>query len=191
MGNIKKISNKNKSTTKIYQFKIILKHIKPEIWRRIQVKSDINLAEFHLFLNEAMGWYNSHLHQFIIEDNYYGMCDDDLVFELDYEIKDEEDYEIKDVITKEKQKILYEYDFGDGWEHEVVLEKILDLEDGIEYPRCIAGEKACPPEDCGSYSGYENICELMKNSDDSEYEEMIEWLGGIYDPEEFDLKKYK
>lgn len=83
----------------------------------------------------------------------------------------------------------YIYDFGDYWEHSILLENILEAKDKVQYPICLSGERACPPEDCGSIPGYEDLCEIMKNRKDEEYQEMIEWLGVEYDPEHFDVEE--
>ena len=126
----------------IYQLKITLKYIRPPIWRRVQVPSDIILARLHRIIQVAMGWYDSHLHQFIVGEKYYGVPSIDEFSEL--ELKDERRARLKEVLSKPKKKIVYEYDFGDGWEHEILLEKILQPELGVRYPRCIGGARSCP-----------------------------------------------
>jgi hypothetical protein len=110
--------------------------------------------------------------------------------EFDDRIIDEEKIKINQIITYEKQEFMYVYDFGDGWEHTVILEKILDVDPSVKYPKCIAGARACPPEDCGNYPGYKKICEIMKDPTDPEYESTLEWLcNKKYNPEEFYLLK--
>ena len=130
---------------KIYQFKISLKGIRPSIWRRIQIPENYDFYELHVAIQDAMGWYDYHLHQ-------------------------------------------YEYDFGDSWEHKVVLEKIIPAEEGEKYPKCIAGKRACPPEDCGGIWGYEELLNIMSNPKHPKYKERKEWLGGKLEPEKFDPK---
>lgn len=177
-------------TSNIYQFKITLRDKKPKIWRRIQVSGNYNFWELHLVIQDAMGWEDCHLHQFEITNPKTG--EKDL-------ISLSEDIGFDDTISGKKAKIAkyflapkdkanYEYDFGDGWEHEVVLEKILPAVVGSKYPQCIAGERACPPEDCGGVWVYENLLEIMANPKHPEYEERMEWVGDEFNPEEFDPK---
>ncbi len=135
----------NTNPAKIYQLKVTLEHIRPPIWRRIEVPSNLPLPELHLVLQAAMGWTNSHLHQFRVGKAYYGDPDIDEFGELN--LKDESKLRLTKLLSKPKQKMVYEYDFGDGWEHEIVLEKILPAGPAIHYPRCLGGARACPPED--------------------------------------------
>jgi hypothetical protein len=94
---------------------------------------------------------------------------------------------ISDLLAKEKEKIIYEYDFGDSWEHEVILEKVLPLDEKMKYPVCLAGEMNCPPEDCGGVWGYADILKILKHPDHEEYESYMEWLGDDFDPENFNI----
>ena len=167
-----------------YQLKISLNNIKPPIWRRFLVQSDIKLPDLHKAIQTVMGWTNSHLHQFIIDGEFYSEPDD----EAFAEIIDYRKIRLKKVLTEEKQKIKYEYDFGDGWEHTIVLEKIL-TDSALKYPLCVAGKRNRPPEDCGGPSGYEDLLKVISNPADEEYKEMIEWLGEGFDPERFDLEE--
>lgn len=181
-----------KNFKNIYQFKITLKGIKPPIWRRIQVPETYTFWDLHVAIQDSMGWSDYHLHQFEILDPsigkkvLIGIPDD----ENDWLIKTLPDWKqkISRYFSMENSKANYEYDFGDGWEHIVKLEKILPKDETISYPVCIAGKRKCPPEDCGSTPGYENILRLMKNPEDEEYESMIEWLGGRFNPEDFNFK---
>jgi len=182
----------------IYQFKITLENSKPPIWRRIQVPEDYTFWDLHVAINDAMGWYDSHLHAFTrtnprsLRDvlRIHTEFEDDDPWDLDEEAKEESKTYIKDILTLEKPKINYEYDFGDGWRHYVVLEKILPKENGVEYPRCIAGKRACPPEDVGALWGYYDFIEAVNNPKHPQHEEMVEWIGeDSWDPEEFDPLK--
>jgi len=177
---------KEASQAKIYQLKITLRDMRPSIWRRVQVRSDVTLAKLHRIVQTAMGWYDSHLHQFIVGDTYYGVPSiDDLS-----EVEDERKKRLGQLLSKPQRRITYEYDFGDGWEHEILLEKILPPEPGVRYPRCIGGARACPPEDCGGTGGYENFLAAIRDPGHEEHEEMLEWIGGEFDPEEFDLDEF-
>ena len=176
-------------TKKTYQIQISLRGSKPRIWRRILVKSDLLLSDFHNIIQTSMGWTNSHLHQFIKDRIFYScrMSDDDF-----YEDMDNVDYSkmrIADLLNKEKDKINYEYDFGDGWEHDIVLEKIYSNGDHKNTPVCLTGKNNCPPEDCGGIWGYYNMLEILKQPEHEEYEEYIEWLGEDFGPKYFNKEK--
>jgi len=171
---------------KIYQIQIALKGFKPKIWRRLLIPSDLLLSDFHKIIQTTMGWTNSHLHQFIKNGIFYTerMVDDDTWGEMND--VDYKEIKISDLLKSENEKIIYEYDFGDGWEHDIILEKILPVDDKINYPICVKGKMNCPPEDCGGIWGYSDLLDILKNPDDAEYESYIEWLGGKFDPEYFD-----
>lgn len=173
---------RNKQPTVIYQLKVTLKNSKPPIWRRIQVAGDTSLDKLHLILQTVMGWENDHLHQFKIGPDYYSAEDADL------DCEDETQFDLSEVVSGVKQKFLYEYDFGDSWEHEIVVEKILQPEAGVHYPVCLAGKRAGPPEDSGGVWGYESLLEIVNNPEHPDYDERVEWLGEDFDPEAFDLE---
>ena len=170
----------------IYQIKVTLKHSKPPIWRRIQVRGDTRLDKLHDILQAVMGWWNAHLHQFIVGGNYYGEPNpDDEDWGL--ELLDETKVRLYQLAAGEKFKFVYEYDFGDSWEHLLLVEKLLPPEKGVSYPCCLKGKRACPPEDVGGVWGYEGFLEAIKDPDHADHEDMLEWVGGDFDPEEFDL----
>ena len=168
----------------IYQLKITLKESRPPIWRRFQVRSDVTLAKLHRIIQEVMGWFDGHLHQFIVGRIYYGVPDPDDLSET----RDERKVRLDQILSVPGRKIVYEYDFGDGWEREIVLEKILSPDPKTRYPRCLDGARACPPEDCGGIYGYADFLEAIRNPEHEEHEEMLEWIGGEFDQEEFDLE---
>ena len=174
------MSAKNKPIS-VYQLKVTLKNSKPPIWRRIQVNSDINLYRLHQNLQVMMGWTDSHLHQFIVHGEYYGTPDPD------FEAKDEKRLKLNQEISEAGDKFVYEYDFGDSWEHVILVEKILQPEAGVNYPTCLNGKRACPPEDCGGIWGYGDLLEAMQDPTHPEHKDMLEWLGGSFDPEVFDV----
>lgn len=169
----------------IYQLKVTLEDIKPPIWRRILVPSNINLGQFHFVLQIAMGWRNSHLHQFTVGRTIYGSVDDDMGLDLGLDQEDENQYTVSELLNREKSWLRYEYDFGDGWSHKVLLEKKLPDDRTIKLAKCVKGKRACPPEDCGGIWGYVELLEVLKEQEHPEHEEMVEWLGGEFDPEEF------
>jgi len=176
-----------KQLRSIYQVKVSLKGAKPPIWRRLLVPSNLTLGQFHMVLQISMGWTDSHLHQFISDGVYYGMSDEELDSWM--EIENENKFKLSQLLTKEKDSLVYEYDFGDGWEHKVTLEKILPYDNKTELPKCIKGKLACPPEDCGGIWGYYGLLEIINDPENPEHEEMLEWLGGDFDPEALDLEE--
>ena len=169
----------------IYQFKITLRGIKPPIWRRIQVYSDTTLYKLHQILQCAMGWTNSHLYQFEIEDRFFGDPDPD----WGIDIKNSRRTKLSQVVQGVKTKFSYVYDMGDNWEHELMVEKILSSEPSKHYPACVTGKRACPPEDCGGIWGYEELLETFSDPNHEEYAERMEWLGEEFDPESFDAEQ--
>jgi len=178
MATVKRIKSDN-----VFQLKITLNHIKPPIWRRVLVDSDIKLPDLHKIIQTVMGWTNSHLHQFIIGNQYYSLPSD----ESFYKVVDYRRIKLDSLFNTPKSKFIYEYDFGDGWEHSIVIEKILPRKKNTYYPICIDGKRSCPPEDCGGTFGYENLITIINNPEHEEYDEMMEWLGDYFDPKEFNI----
>ena len=172
----------------MYQMKVTLEGTQPPVWRRFLALSDITLYRLHLVLQEAMGWTNSHLHLFIIGAKEYGDPEIDEDSPWGASILDERKAKLNQLIKSEKSSFTYEYDFGDGWQHAVLCEKILPNQAS---PRavCLAGARACPPEDCGGIGGYEELVEAMKNPRRKRYKELVDWLGEEFDAEAFDLKR--
>lgn len=168
----------------VYQMKITLKDSHPPIWRRIQVKSDINLYTLHWILQIVMGWEEMHPHQFKIDGVYYGKLESGFYVDM----QDEDTTILDQVVYKQRKKFVYEYDFGDNWSHEILVERILPMEEGVHYPICIKGKRACPPEDCGGVWGYAAMLEAIGDPQHEEYDHRMEWLGDDFDPEFFDLE---
>ncbi len=177
--------SKSGANALIYRFKISLDDSKPPIWRRIETPN-VSLSEFHELIQLAMGWTNSHLHLFDIAGQQYiesRQMDDD------FDAVDYAGIHISDLVRLHgpKLKMRYEYDFGDGWQHSVVLETISDrTEPANVYPRCIAGKRACPPEDVGGVWGYADFLRTISDPKNEQYEEMLQW-SGPFDPEAFDI----
>jgi hypothetical protein len=166
-----------------YQLKVTLKNSEPAIWRRLLIASTENLEDVHIAIQIAMGWTNSHLHEFIKGRDRYGVPDDDFPSDM----RDEADYRLDQILNKEKDKLSYIYDFGDDWAHEVELEKILPFESSKALPICLQGACACPPEDVGGIPGYMMFLEAISDPSHPEHEDMVEWIGDDFDPENFDL----
>ena len=169
--------------TRIYQLKIQLRGVRPPVWRRVLFPGEMNLAELHEVVQTTMGWTNSHLHEFEVEGARYGLPDPD--WGLD-EVVDESRVKLFRV-AQEGTRLRYAYDFGDGWVHDVTVEKVLGWQLGTRYPCCIAGRRACPPEDVGGPSGYQDFLLAVSDPRHAEHEQWVEWVGGRFDPAEFDL----
>jgi len=176
---------KPKEPRKVYQIKVTLKEIRPPIWRRLEVLSDTTLEKLHLILQVAMGWDNYHLHQFTIDGIEYGRPDPD----YGTEVEDERKVRLYQVAPEENVKFSYEYDFGDNWEHTVLIEKILPAEKGKHCPICVKGKRACPPEDVGGVWSYADFLEAIQDAGHPEHEDMLEWVGGEFDPEAFNIEE--
>jgi hypothetical protein len=163
--------------TSIYQIKVTLNDSRPPIWRRILVPDSISLHGLHTILQIVMGWTNSHLHQFIIDDEYYGE-----------DLKNEKRYRLNQFVERKGIKFIYEYDFGDGWEHTVHVEAILPVEKGKQYPVCLEGKRACPLEDIGGVDGYDDLLKIFRDPKHPEHNDMLEEFGDDFDPEFFDME---
>ncbi|MCX6930168.1 MAG: plasmid pRiA4b ORF-3 family protein [Verrucomicrobia bacterium] len=180
-----------KNTPPIYVLKIVLKATKPAVWRRLQVPGNANLGWLHAVLQVTMGWTNSHLHQFRIGDQVYS----DPAFNLDEEagsppVLDERETILMDLALRKGTVLGYEYDFGDSWEHEIKVEKVLPrAPEGTAKAICLAAARACPPEDCGGVWGYANLLKVIKNPKHEEHDSIMEWLGGGFEPEAFDIEE--
>ena len=171
----------------LYQLKIALIGSDPPIWRRVVVRSDMPLDRLHDVIQRVMGWTDSHLHQFIVGNTYYGVPDPEMMG-LDSETLNEKQYTVAQLAPTVKSKFIYEYDFGDDWLHKVVLEKIVPPDPEFKQPVCLAGANACPPEDCGGIGGYLELLEILADPRHSEHESMKEWLGYEFDPTYFNLE---
>jgi hypothetical protein len=180
-------STKTATPQEIYQLKITLLDSKPPIWRRLLVPSDLTLAQLHDVLQNAMGWQDCHLHEFRIGDLRFGVPDPDYGLMGDEEPMNERRRRLFNVLGEVGAKAEYTYDFGDSWEHRIVVEKVLPPEPGIRYPACTAGKRNCPPEDCGGMYGYYNLLAAIRDPEHEEREDLLEWIGGDFDPEAFSI----
>lgn len=175
-----KAAPKSKAATTIYQLKVTLRDIRPPIWRRLLV-ADCSLTRLHEVIQVAMGWENYHMYDFEVG----GLHFTDPMGMGDLDMEDASRAKLSRLVTKEKAKLRYTYDFGDNWQHEVLVEKILPPEEGRKYPICITGKRACPPEDCGGPWGYMEFAEAILDPQHERHEEFLEWRGE-FDPEAFD-----
>ena len=172
----------------VYQLKVTLKDINPPIWRRLLVSPSATLFELHEILQLSMGWMDSHLHEFTKDAIHYSPPDPEADRHNDILPVNSKKTRLSKLLSQPGDKMDYLYDFGDGWEHEILLEGILMAEPGKKYPLCLAGARSCPPEDCGSTPGYEDLVKAMRDPKDPERERFLEWLDGPYDPEAFNLE---
>lgn len=174
---------KSATAQTVYQLKITLEDAKPPIWRRVQVRDTATLQQLHQIIQLAMGWTDSHLHQFMIQGVEYGQP----LPEYDFNVRNERTVKLNQLVTGEKFKFRYTYDMGDCWDHQILVEKILPPEADRRYPICLTGKRACPPEDCGGVWGYAEFVAAIQDSAHPDHEQMLEWIGGHFDPNEFDL----
>jgi hypothetical protein len=166
----------------VYQLKVTMRGIRPPIWRRVRVAGGLTLARLHDALQEAFGWTNSHLHQFRVGRECFGVPDRDGWGGP--EVIDERRVRLEDVADV-KSRLVYEYDFGDGWEHDIVVERV-DV-GGEPVPTCVDGRRSRPPEDCGGPHGYDNLLLILADPKHPEHAEMREWAGPYFHAEQFDL----
>lgn len=178
----------------VYQLRITLKHIRPPVWREVQVPLEFRLEQLHTLIQAVMGWGDHHLHEFDLDSpsgrrtpgrRFAPMEVMDEFF--DDEVEDESEVSIGELCPQVNDKLAYVYDFGDHWIHEIKVQKILPASPDEQYPLCLKGKRACPPEDCGGIPGYENLLEVLSDPGDEEYGELLDWAGEDFDPEAFDL----
>ena len=179
-GSPRAMPKATRATGMVYQLKVTLKDIKPPVWRRLLVP-DCSLTELHAVIQAAMGWENYHLYDFEVGGEHYtdprGMAD--------LEMEDASRAKLSQFAPEGKAKFRYTYDFGDNWQHEVLVERVVSPEEGQTYPACIDGERACPPEDVGGTWGYMEFAEAIDDPEHERHEEFTEWRGE-FDPEAFD-----
>ncbi|MCB0413120.1 MAG: plasmid pRiA4b ORF-3 family protein [Bdellovibrionales bacterium] len=176
---------KKKATAKqkprVYEFTVSLVNTMPLVWRKFLAHEIIDLDELHMLIQITMGWNNAHLYAFEINGKSYS--DEESAVEMDYLPSD--GIELRDVLGPSK-KFTYTYDFGDDWLHEIEITNILEDDPKMNYPVCIAGENACPPEDCGGPHSFENLKKVITGKNSKEKDELLTWLGGFYNPATFD-----
>jgi hypothetical protein len=177
------VNRKKQELFRIYQLKVTLRGVRPPIWRRILVPSHITLGELHEVLQNAMGWTNSHLHEFVVGKRSFGPP------VMGLEAEDESGVRLDEWLAKPKDQMTYVYDFGDDWQHQVLLEKVLEPEPGVRYPVLVAGKRAAPPEDVGGVFGYAEFLDALADPSHPEHEEYLDWVGDGFDPEAFDVEE--
>lgn len=175
--------------------RVELEEIHPTIWRRILVPATYTFWDLHVAIQDAMGWFDSHLHEFRVPAEPAGTLHLGIPLDefddLEREVLAGWEHAVADHLARTGQVLRYDYDFGDGWSHSVALEEIVPRETGGRYPRCIAGARACPPEDCGGPFGYFNLLHALAHASHPDREDLIEWLPRGWDPERFDPKRVR
>ncbi|MGY5129088.1 plasmid pRiA4b ORF-3 family protein [Streptomyces nigrescens] len=168
----------------VHKIKITLRDSRPPIWRRLEVPSGITLRELHDVIQAAFGWEDYHMWAFETGRDRYGVADRDLG------IRSAISKRLSQVAPRASDRLRYTYDFGDHWEHDILIEDVTTPEAGTAYPRCLTGRRACPPEDCGGVWGYDYLIEILADPHHEEHEDRLEWLGldsaDQFDPAAFD-----
>ena len=171
----------------IYRIKVTLRDTRPPIWRRLLVPTGLTLDALHDVLQVAMGWDDSHMHEFRIGQRRFGKPDpNDRLMGLD-PVGNERATHLYKVLGKVGAKATYTYDFGDGWEHVIVVEKVLPPDPAGHYPICVGGKLQGPPDDCGGVPGYYNLLEALRDPDHEEHEDLLDWVGGEFNPDAFSV----
>jgi hypothetical protein len=172
--------------THIYQLLVSLDEIEPKIWRRLWVPDTLTLAKLDRVIQAAVGWTNSHLHDFAIDGHRYGIVDPE--WDQEPDLLEDKRFRVGGVLGASVQEFVYAYDFGDGWTHSVKVEQILAAKEGLNtWPMCLAGANACPPEDVGGTYGYMEFLQAMQDPMHDQHEAMWRWWGGPFDPNGFDM----
>ena len=175
----------------IIQLKISLAHTKPLIWRRVLVHKDTSFFELHHIIQIVMGWKNYHLFEFNLEGFRIGEVDEEEKSDGygSDKILQATAVKLSDIAAQPKDHINYLYDFGDGWLHQIKVEKISSIDKRVTYPICIDGEMNCPPEDCGGMGLFYHCLDVLKDKKHPEHKEISSWFNKKYDPELFDKEK--
>lgn len=178
-----KIGVTSKQSDQVFKLHVSLNETNPVVWRRIMVPASFSLEALHSVIQLSMGWQMSHLYDFQIGSFRYAEPDDF------------DDIPVKSIGTslavalKAHKSFVYNYDFGDSWQHNVLVEDVLSYDEIFNYPICIGGENACPPEDCGGISGFEELKQKVKDPENEEHHEIMRWLGGYYSAFSFDANR--
>jgi hypothetical protein len=175
---------KKASKNKFFQLRIALKDSPLPIWRRLLVNGDITLDQLHEILQLTMGWSGYHIHHFHFGTTVYG----DLIDAKNKKVKDQTVVKLVDLIDDEGEAFVYKYDLVSGWEHDIKVERIVELEGGPQLARCIMGKRACPPEDVGGTEGYRRFIEIVEDPENPAIEEQLSWVGCDFDANSFDAR---
>lgn len=181
------MATKTESDSDIYQIKVTLLGTKPPIWRRLLVPADLTLAQLHNVLQIAMGWEDGHMHEFRVGQRRFGQPEPADTFMRMPRTESERTARLSAVLGRTGAKMIYTYDFGDSWEHGIVLEKQLPADPNTTYPACTDGKLACPPEDCGGIPGFYDLLDALDDPNHERHEELSDWIGDGFDPQSFSV----
>jgi hypothetical protein len=180
-------AKKSAVPSEIYQLKVTLLGASPPIWRRLLVPAEVTLAQLHDVLQTAMGWEDGHMHEFFIGQRRFGRPDpEDRLMGMP-SVENERTVRLSGILGRVGSKAIYTYDFGDSWEHSIVLEKRLPDDPNMTYPVCTDGQLACPPEDCEGIPGFYDLVEALGDPNHERHEEMLDWIGDAVDPQAFSI----
>lgn len=173
--------------TDILEIRITLEDVEPPVWRRVLVPAGLSLRRLHDTIQAAMGWLDYHLHEFRVGERRYGtpLPDGET---WGARVASDSNVKLSSLVEKGIDRFLYIYDFGDDWRHDIVIEGVRPAEPGVDYPVFVAGERRCPPEDCGGPPGYEAFLEAISDPEHPDHADALEWYGDPYDPE--DIEQY-
>jgi hypothetical protein len=171
-------------TDAIATLRIEIKYIEPLIWRRIDVRTSMTLVGLHKVIQATMGWLDYHLWEFVVDDRKYGIPDPDRPH-----VRNGATTQLATILASGRTEFGYVYDFGDNWEHRIVVEQTGTAETAAKYPRFLAGERRCPPEDCGGPPGYFDFIENIARKHSKKAKEALDWYGGPYDPDDIDVEQ--
>lgn len=181
------MATKTESASDIYQIKVTLLGTKPPIWRRLLVPADMTLAQLHNVLQIAMGWEDGHMHEFRVGQRRFGHPEPADPFMRMPRTESERSARLSAVLERTGAKMIYTYDFGDSWEHSIVLEKQVPADPDTTYPLCTDGKLACPPEDCGGIPGFYDLLDALDDPNHERHEELSDWIGDDFDPQAFSV----
>jgi Plasmid pRiA4b ORF-3-like protein len=171
-------------TNAIATLRIEIKYIEPLIWRRVAVRTSMNLMALHKVIQATMGWLDYHLWEFAVDERKYGMPDPDRPH-----VKNGATTQLAAILASGRTEFDYVYDFGDNWEHRITVEQTGKAETGVKYPQFLGGERRCPPEDCGGPPGYFDFIENIARKPGKKAKEALDWYGGPYDPDDIDVEQ--
>jgi len=175
------------ATPDIYQLKVTLLGTSPPIWHRLQVPADVTLAQLHDVLQTTMGWQDGHMHEFSVGQRRFGRPNPQDRLMGQPSVENERTVRLSSLLSRIGSKAIYTYDFGDSWEHSIVLGKRFPGDPNATYSVCTDGQLACPPEDCGGIPGFYDLVEVLNDPNHERHQEMLDWIGDDFDPQAFSV----
>jgi len=174
-------------TETITRVRIELEGTEPLVWRELDLPLSTTLASLHDIIQVVMRWQDYHLHEFVVGDKIYGVPDLDDVFD-ERKVYKEKSIRLGTLMDRGIREFLYLYDFGDNWQHRIIIDEPRQGELGVEYPRFVDGARRAPPEDVGGLTGFEEFLDAMADPEHEQFQQMLDWYGEIFDPEDIDAR---